>query len=481
MALTQEQRSSLETIAAVPNPSIGFLEDDNGLDAVDRGLIAKLAPAIQEQFSDLNMSPAQANEHTRNFLKLFDNDSSKAAEFILKADTPDIEKLMQSAKTPAEALNITQGLVQASNQGDINAYARAQLTEQQKQASANAGEIPETIRRPDTNTTPAPAEPSILEGIAEIATGTKQQQAAPEIQVPYRAPETPQNSPPEQQPPSNTVNSDPAISEEDLLARNEIAQFLAEHVEANPADKQLAAHFMEGVANDPKLQEALKIWKSNNADILSGEGSESMIGDFDKDRMVHDLLQGYKDDKEKVYATLQSDNFQMNAFMQYSDMGKMLGFLIEPILEWIGKLFGQDSDLAGFANMNLDQWFADFQDLLGDGTNNLLAMGNNLDFGQRVGGLFNVVVGAAQDAGNMTSMDRYYRDQESPAVSITHVDSNNSITGTSTFGAGMALPGQSAADLAAEEQRKQQQALANQQNLNAANNSPTPVTGAPGT
>ena len=481
MALTQEQRSSLETIAAVPNPSIGFLEDDNGLDAVDRGLIAKLVPAIQEQFSDLNMSPAQANEHTRNFLKLFDNDSSKAAEFILKADTPDIEKLMQSAKTPAEALNITQGLVQASNQGDINAYARAQLTEQQKQASANAGEIPETIRRPDTNTTPAPADPSTLEGIAEIATRTKQQQAAPEIQAPYRAPETAQNNPPKQQNPSDTVNSDPAISEEDLLARNEIAQFLAEHVEANPADKQLAAHFMEGVANDPKLQEALKIWKSNNADILSGEGNDADMMGFEKNRMIHDRLEGYKKDKEATYATLMDENFQMNAFMQYSSMGQMLGFLIEPILDWLGDLLGVEGDIGGFANLNIEQWFGDFQDLLGDGTNNLLAMGNDLDFGQRMGGMFNVVMGAAKDATNMTDMDRYYRDNP-PQATITRIDEHNNQVGQDTYGSGLAAPDPNAPDQAAIQQQReleQQQRLQQQQNQDLAG-SPSPATPASG-
>ncbi|MEC7577047.1 MAG: hypothetical protein VX468_06930, partial [Pseudomonadota bacterium] len=218
-----------------------------------------------------------------------------------------------------------------------------------------------------------------------------------------------------------------------------------------------------------------------NADILSGEGNDADMMGFEKNRMIHDLLEGYKKDKEATYATLMDENFQMNAFMQYSSMGQMLGFLIEPILDWLGDLLGVEGDIGGFANLNIEQWFGDFQDLLGDGTNNLLAMGNDLDFGQRMGGMFNVVMGAAKDATNMTDMDRYYRDNP-PQATITRIDEHNNQVGQDTYGSGLAAPDPNAPDQAAIQQQReleQQQRLQQQQNQDLAG-SPSPATPASG-
>jgi hypothetical protein len=142
--------------------------------------------------------------------------------------------------------------------------------------------------------------------------------------------------------------------------------------------------------------------------------------------------------------------------MQYSSLGQAVGMIAKPILDWIGGLFGQDGSLDSWAQMDFGSMMKDFQAFFNGGMNNAIGMSNNgMGLMDSLSTVFSVGIGAAEDAMDMTEHERQYMSHHNPdlpANTITHVDGDtNTIVDTITLGA----PPQSAAEIAAEEQRRQ--------------------------
>ena len=191
---------------------------------------------------------------------------------------------------------------------------------------------------------------------------------------------------------------------------------------------------MKGVVGDPKLQEALKAFQANNGDMLKGggDGDDLMAGFMDKDAMIHDLLDSYKKTPDKAYEALANPDFQNEAFMQYSSIGQAVSMIATPILNWLGSLFGQDSTLSGWAQMDFSAIMQDFQSFFNGGMNNAMAMSNNdMSLTGAISTVFNVGVGAGQDALEMTRYDRAYT-QDNPNTPVQNtvalVGDDNTIT-----------------------------------------------------
>ncbi len=428
--------------------------ESKGLTTWGEGLNTIIENRFDNKFEGIN-----ASEYREQFINGFDGDATKAANFLNNTlDVPELEQLYASTGTPMAHMSLTNTLSTLAESGQLDDFVqKLQDNPAYKDHIANQlmgvdyKKAPEIIMRFDEQ----PVQPTV-----------------PELEL--KDPEPIATIP-------QSTSTEDLLTEEQKKQVQAIKDLLEEHVKNNPEDIALKDEFLSGVLEDKKLQDALGKFYKNNQALFDAENSDADTMGFDKDRLIHDLLEGYKKDKEATYATLTDENFQMNAFMQYSSIGQMLGFLIEPILDWLGDLLGVEGDIGGFANLNIEQWFGDFQDLLGDGTNNLLAMGNDLDFGQRMGGMFNVVMGAAKDATNMTDMDRYYRDNP-PQATITRIDEHNNQVSQDTYGSGLDAPDPNAPDQAAIQQQReleQQQRLQQQQNQDLAG-SPSPATPASG-
>lgn len=226
-------------------------------------------------------------------------------------------------------------------------------------------------------------------------------------------------------PPAPDPSVDPNVSLDQLAL---IEEFLNDHVARNPEDAGLRDHFMQGVVNDPKLQEALAVFAANNAEILNpAEGDDLMAGFFDKDAMVHDLLDSYKNTPDKAYAALKAEDFQQQAFMQYSSIGQAFGHILQPILDWINELFGGAGGLADWMNMDFGAIFQDFTQFFGNNMNNVMAMSNgDLSLSQSLNNVVNAAVGAGKDAVMTTDLDRQYMSRHNPdAPTFTYVDGSN--------------------------------------------------------
>lgn len=294
---------------------------------------------------------------------------------------------------------------------------------------ATTSEIPEYLK-PAEDTTDIDS-PSILFDVGSMIGLDPTPPSQPDAQPPYRLdPERPPaqqasgSASPQredtQQNPSGT--SEPTAA--DFEALMEISEFLAEHEAANPQDAGLVEHFMNGImpgdAQDPKLIEALKAFKANNGDMLKGggDGDDLMAGFMDKDAMIHDLLDSYKKTPDKAYEALANPNFQTEAFMQYSSIGQAVSMIATPILNWLGSLFGQDSTLSGWAQMDFSAIMQDFQSFFNGGMNNAMAMSNNdMSLTGAISTVFNVGIGAGQDALEMTRYDRQYT-QDNPNTPV---------------------------------------------------------------
>jgi hypothetical protein len=216
-------------------------------------------------------------------------------------------------------------------------------------------------------------------------------------------------------------------------AAQTIMEFIDEHVAKNPNDKELGQHFKEGVTKDKELQDALAKFQKNNADMLKAGGDDDMVsGMLDKDAMVHDLLASYKDTPETAYAALADDNFQMQAFLQYSPIGQAAGFILEPLMQMLGGFMGQGSNLASWAEADFGDIMKDFQSFFSNEMGNVMGMGNNdLGLFERLGKVVNAVGYAAEDALDVTRYDRHYMPEHNAAASevkIKHVGEGNDIT-----------------------------------------------------
>ncbi len=271
--------------------------------------------------------------------------------------------------------------------------------------------------QPDArDSTPTDA-PTILDSITDIIPSVDNGNTEPEITIPLRPAADIQAD----EETNTSGNGAAAPAAGDVEAYMQIAQFMDQHVDANPQDAALAEHFMSRIApgpnQDPQLVEALKQFKANNGDLLkadSGDGDDLMAGFMDKDAMIHDLLDSYKKTPDKAYEALANPDFQNEAFMQYSSVGQMIGMIATPILNWLGGLFGQDSTLSGWAQMDFGEMMKDFQGFFNNGMNNAMAMSNNnLSLTDALGIGGRTIVGAVEDTLDVTRYGRQYT-QDNP-------------------------------------------------------------------
>lgn len=322
--------------------------------------------------------------------------------------------------------------------------------------------------QPDANDSTPTDAPTILDSITDIIPSVDNGNTEPEIPIHLRPAADIQAN--EETNTSDNGAAAPAAG--DVEAYMQIAEFMDQHVEANPQDTALAEHFMSRIApgpnQDPQLVEALRQFKANNGDLLkadSGDGDDLMAGFMDKDAMIHDLLDSYKKTPDKAYEALANPDFQNEAFMQYSSIGQAVSMIATPILNWLGSLFGQDSTLSGWAQMDFSAIMQDFQSFFNGGMNNAMAMSNNdMSLTGAISTVFNVGIGAGQDALEMTRYDRQYT-QDNPNTPVQNTVALIQDDGTvDTITLGDAPDSNAEQNAAAELQLQQQRD--NQNNLN---------------
>lgn len=404
--LTAEQKVKLHAAAtgeAYDHSILGDGNDANGLDATDRSLIQNIAPALQAQMSDLNLSDAQAKEYATDFLKLFNNDSGDAAQFLLKSDAnPDVAKLLESATTPDEAFKATEGLVAQFKQdpNSLGTYASQQLASAGQATTQNTGQAQSTSATTSSATVAQQSPASTVLG-ATVATNTGGATTSGGT--------------------ASGSASTGATAEIDPL--KPVVDLVLDHVKNNPDDKALAKHFMDRIKGnppdveaDPELLKALEEFKKNNANLLSAKGDDNMMeGFFNKDQMIHDLLDSYKNTPDKAIAGLSDPNFQQQAFMQYSSIGNAFGFILQPIMNMLGGVTKQGENLAGWAQADFGDTMKDFQHFFNQEMGSVMGMSNNnLGLMASLDKVMGAVGNAFEDAMDITRFDREYMTRHNP-------------------------------------------------------------------
>ena len=429
MALDKDTKDGLQQLIDRKDQNVTLDVGITKMTVVD--VDKKLIEGVSEYLTKdpINMPADMAHTNAKEFLQMFDGRSDHAAQFLLDMDKdPRITAIMESATTPEQYAAATKELVQQHQNGTMNDYLVAQQPN-----------ITPPAQQPAPQAPPQPAAPITVMGEPVVVKAVEPKQ-------------------------DKTATAEPPVSEE-VASLNMISDLLNDHLKTNPQDQALAENFLKGAASDPKLAEALKTFKANNGDMLKGgDGDDMMAGFMNKDAMISDLLASYKDTPDKAYAALSNPDFQTEAFMQYSSLGQAASMIAKPILDWIGGLFGQDSTLGGWAEMDFSSIMKDFQAFFNGGMNNAIGMSNNnMGLMDSLSSVFSVGMGAAEDALDMTAHDRQYmahHNPDLPANTVTLVDGEtNTIVREVTLGAAP----QSAAELAAEEQKRQAAALQQQQ------------------
>tara|TARA_R110002124_G_scaffold287365_1_gene474290 strand:+ start:224442 stop:225824 length:1383 start_codon:yes stop_codon:yes gene_type:complete len=375
-------------------------QDSFILDGIKDGI----SDQIKGKFPNITKGDLEAN--TNAITNKFGNDPVAIAQFMLDTgNNQEFDRMRNDAKTPEEALKVTSSAIDAYKSGRFDQFASQTVSNNPAPLEAAIKEVaPETI----TAKSSTPAQETKPDTVAE-----------------------------------KQVDKTQAVIEK--TPEQALEALIEEHLESYPegaereAEGTLAGHFLANAAGDPpadpQLKKALETFAKNNADMLKAGSDGDMVSEMlDKKAMIHDLLASYKDTPEKAYEALAAENFQMQAFLQYSPIGQAAGFILEPLLQMFGGLMGQGSNLAGWAEADFGDIMKDFKGFFSNEMGNVMGMGNNdLGLFERLGKVVNAVGYAAEDALDVTRYDRHYMKEHNPdagKIKIKSVGEGNDIKET---------------------------------------------------